>query len=80
MAKKVLRLIDYENNSRLWTPKDMFREIEEEPCDGALVLLIEQGSGEFKVKWQQAQLRLTDCIAAMEILKDEMTDLLRGKG
>ena len=79
MPENILRLIDYENNASLWTPKEMLSEIEDISCDGALIILVNQNSGHFGVRWQQAQLKLTECIAAMELLKTEMIELIRGK-
>ncbi len=83
MDAKVIKLIDKNNNTLSWSVKDMLTGILEKINCGefpqkAVVISLEDDGDFFKVDWEKAGILNSETIAAIEIVKHNLVELLQG--
>lgn len=78
----VISLADRANSNKLWTPEQMLRAEADRLRDGkrkatkAVILFLDDTDGAYKTGWAVANLRCSESIALLEIMKDPFKELM----
>lgn len=74
------RALDAGDNS-LWTPGDMLRNMAEEHggAPKAFAVVLDDHDGAYNWHWSAANMRASEMIALIEMLKHELSERIRGR-